>query len=200
MSCTFSQGDEHGLPRLVGAIEIERKLRDGERLHHSVVEFEHLASAGERHRCLPGDLCLVKLEGALNLLEFREASQRDLDRALQLFGPGIHDVGVHASFCCLVDPVCVVAAQQRDNGAEGAADDLCDQVQSVLRALPEPDECHVGTVFRRHRGNVRDMNLAGDHLMAEALYHLGKQRKTIRSFVGDQNAKMMCPVHNSTPS
>ena len=140
------------------------------------------------------DLCLLKLERALNLLEFRKASQRDLDRALQLFGPGVDDVGVDASLCRLVDPFCVVAAQQRYHRAEGAAHDLGDQFRACSELFPSPTRATSGRSPPspqrppRHGSRSRSPRGRGPSPRRE-------ERETIGAFVGDQNAKVMCPVH-----
>ena len=72
--------------------------------------------------------------------------------------------------------------------------------QRVLGALAEPDERHVRTVPRCHRSDLRDVNLARNHLVTQARHDLGEQRKAIGPLVGDQDAKVVCPVHDFTPT
>ena len=145
-----SRGSEEGLAGFVAPVELEGEMGDREPLDDSVVELEHLSPACERQLGFPENLCVAVLERALNVLELGKAPQRDVDRALQLFRPGVHDVGVHAALRCLVDPLGVVGLEQGDHRAERAPDDLGDQLQRVVRALAEPDQRHVGTLPRCH--------------------------------------------------
>ena len=81
--------------------------------------------------------------------------------------------------------------QQRDHGASGFTDDLRDQVESVLRAQPETDQSHVRPLPLGGGSNFLDVDLAGDHLMAEADYDLREQLEPIASLVRDEDAKVL---------
>jgi hypothetical protein len=70
-------------------------------------------------------------EGALQVVVFREAAQRDVERALQLLGRAVHDVGEDAALSGFVDERRVVALQHRDHRALRLADDALDQLQRV---------------------------------------------------------------------
>ena len=43
------------------------------------------------------------------------------------------------------------------------------------------------------------MNLTRDHLVAEADDNVREQLEAVCSLVRDQDAKVLCPVHSSTP-
>ena len=77
--------------------------------------------------------------------------------------------------------------------------DLRDQLQCVLGAEPEPDECDVGVLPRGHRPDFSDVDLACDHLMAETGHDLGEQLETVLSFVRDQDAQVRDVVVRHRP-
>ena len=70
-------------------------------------------------------------EGALQVVILGEAAERDVERALQLLGRAVDDVGEHASLGGLVDEVGVVSLEHRDHGALRLANDPLDQFQRV---------------------------------------------------------------------
>ena len=78
-------------------------------------------------------------ECALQVLELGEAAKHDVERALQLFGVSVGDVGEDPALGRFVDEVAVVGLEDRDHWAGGGADDPVDQVERVLAALAEPD-------------------------------------------------------------
>ena len=81
--------------------------------------------------------------------------------------------------------------QQRDHGASGFPDDFRDQVEGVLRAEPETDEGDIRPLALGGGSNFLDVDLAGNHLVAEAGYDLRKQLEPIAPLVRDQDAKML---------
>ena len=129
------------------------------------------------------------------MLELGEAAQGDVDRALQLLWPAVDDVGEDAARRRLVHPGAVVGVEQRDHRAERLGHDLRDLLQRVLGALAEPDQRDVGALARRHRRDVRDVDLAGDHLVPEPGHHLGQDFQPVGPLIRDQDAEVMDPVH-----
>ena len=85
-------------------------------------------------------------EGSLQRLVLAEALEGDVDRALELVGGAVDDVGEDAAFGGLVDVGGVVGVEDRDDGAGGLADDLGDQGERVFGARAEPDEGDVGVL------------------------------------------------------
>ena len=80
--------------------------------------------------------------------------------------------------------------EQDDHRAGRLAHDLLDQAQRVLRALAEPDERDVGSLPGGRGSDVRDLDLARDHLVSEGRHDRGDEREAILALVGDQDAQM----------
>ena len=129
--------------------------------------------------------CRPSAERALEALVLAEALQRDVDRALQLLGAAIDDVGEDAAFRRLTDVCRVVCGEERDHGAGGLADDLRDQVERVFRAHAESDEGDVGSLAFGRRADLLHVDLAGNHLVTEPADDLGKDVKPFALLVGD---------------
>ena len=130
-------------------------------------------------------------ERPLQVVVLGEALQGDVDRALQLLGVGVDDVGEHAPLRGLVDVGGIVGREQRDHRAGGLVHDLRDQLERVLGAQPEPDQGDVGALPRGHGADLSDVDLAGDHLMAEAGHDLGEQLEPVPPLVRDQDAEVL---------
>ena len=130
-------------------------------------------------------------ERAFEVVVLGEAAQHDVDRALPVLDVGVADVGEDAALGRLLDELGVARVEQDDHRAGGFAHDLVDQVERVLRALPEPDERDVGSLSGGHGADVRDVDLARDHLVAEGDHDRGDQREAILALVGDQDAQML---------
>jgi hypothetical protein len=60
----------------------------------------------------------------------------------------------------------------------------------MFRAFPEPDECDVGSQPGRYRCNIRDLELARDHLVAHPGHDLSGRFQAFSPLIGDQNAKV----------
>jgi hypothetical protein len=71
-------------------------------------------------------------EGSLQALVFGEPLQGDVDRALQLFGVAVHDLGEDAALGRFVHVSGILRGQQRDYRAGSLTDDLRDQLECVL--------------------------------------------------------------------
>ncbi|MGD0713543.1 MAG: hypothetical protein ABSB24_05085 [Gaiellaceae bacterium] len=69
-------------------------------------------------------------------------------------------------------------------------DDLADQLERVLGGGPERDQGDIGTLPRRRRAGLPDLDLAGDHLVAEAGDEVGEQLEPVLTFVRNQNAQV----------
>ena len=132
-------------------------------------------------------------EGALQVVVLRETAERDVERALQLLGRAVDDVGEDAALGGLVDERGVMALEHRDHRAVGLADDPLDQLQRVRRARAEADECDVGVLVRGQRADLGDVRRSGDHDVAQARDELGDQRDPVLSLVRDQHAQRMRP-------
>ena len=129
-------------------------------------------------------------ERAFEVLVFGEAAQHDVDRALPVLDVGVADMGEDASLGRLFDELRVACVEQDDHRAGGLAHDLLDQVERVLRALSEPDERDVGSLSGGHGADVRDVDLARDHLVSEGDHDRGDEREAILALVGDQDPQM----------
>jgi hypothetical protein len=129
-------------------------------------------------------------ERALQGVEFREALQHDVDRALPLAGVGVADVGEHAAAGGLLDEVRVAGMEQDDHWAGRFADDPVDQVESVRRAVAESDERHVRSFPRGDGTDVFDLDLACDDLVPESHDHRRDEREAVFALVRDQDAKV----------
>jgi hypothetical protein len=70
-------------------------------------------------------------ERALQRVEFREALQHDVDRALPLARVGIADVSEHAAPGCRLDELRVAGVEEHDHRAGRLRDDPVDQVTLV---------------------------------------------------------------------
>jgi hypothetical protein len=136
-------------------------------------------------------------EGALEALVLREALQRDVDRALQLGGISVNDVGEDAAPGCFVHVCRVLREEQRDHRAGGLADDLGDQLEGVLRAQPETDERDVRLFPRGHRTDLFHVDLASDHVVPKPRHDLRKQLEPLALLVRDQDAEI-APVRRSS--
>ena len=102
-------------------------------------------------------------------LVLAEALERDVDRALQLVGRAVDDVGEDAALGGLVDVGGSSAWRIAITGQDGLAHDLGDQIERVLRARPEPDQSDVGMLPRGDRADLLDVDLAGDHVVPEPI-------------------------------
>jgi len=130
-------------------------------------------------------------EGPFQVLELGEAAKDDVDRALQLFGLTVRDVGEDAAFGGFVDELAVIGLEDRDYGAGGLADDLVDQVERVLAAFAEADQGDVGAFAGGQSGDVFDLDRAGDHLVSEARDDRGHLVQSAGPLVGDQHPEMV---------
>ena len=81
--------------------------------------------------------------------------------------------------------------QEHDHRARRLVHDPVDQIERVLRALPEPDERDIGPLPRGDRADVGDIDLARDHLVAEGDDDRRDQGQTILTLVGDQHAQVI---------
>ena len=84
----------------------------------------------------------------------------------------------------------VSGREQRDHRAGRFVDDLRDQLERVLGAQPQPDQRHVGMLPRRHRTDLSDLDLPGDHLMAESGDDLSEQFEPVPPLVRDQDTQV----------
>ena len=130
-------------------------------------------------------------ERALQALVLREALQGDVDRALQILGVALDDVGEDAAPGRLVDVGRILGLEHRDHRAGGLVDDLPDQVERVLRIEAEPHQGDVGTFSRRHRADLGDRDLACDHLMPEPGYDRSEQREAFELLVRDEDTQVV---------
>ena len=124
----------------------------------------------------------------------REALQRDVDRALQLFGRRVDDVGEDAALRGLVDVGGVVGGEERDHGTGRFAHDLRDQLERVIRIRAESDECNVRPFPLGDGTDLLDVDLACDHLVPETGHDLREQFEPVAFLVRDQYAEMTSTV------
>lgn len=101
------QGSEQCLARVVVAVELEGEVGYREPLDDPVVKFEHLPLPSPQVLRCSQSLRVTALERALQALELGKAAQSDVDCALELFRPAVHDVGEDTALGRLIDPVAV---------------------------------------------------------------------------------------------
>jgi len=133
-------------------------------------------------------------ERPLQVLVFGKALERDVDRTLQLFGVGVDEVRENAAFCSLVDVRGIPGREQRDHRAGGFVDDLRDQLERVLGAQAEANQRHIGSLPRSHRTDLPDLDLTGDHVMAELGDDLCEQLEPVTSLIRDQDTEVLGSV------
>jgi hypothetical protein len=73
-------------------------------------------------------------------------------------------------------------------------DDLLDQLQCVVRALAEADERNVRLLARRHRPDLADLDLGGDHLVPHCGDELRDLGEPILTLAGDEHARLVQDV------
>jgi hypothetical protein len=129
-------------------------------------------------------------ERSLQAVVLGETLQGDVDRALQLLGGGVDDVGEDAPLGSLVDVGRVLRREQRNYRAEGLADDLGDQIESVLGVEAEPHQRDIRSLPGRHRADLLDVDLAGNHLVPEPGHNLGQQFEALALLVRDQDTEI----------
>ena len=111
-------------------------------------------------------------EGALEALVLREPLQGDVDRALQLVGVAVDDVGENAALRRFAHVGRVLCRQQGDHRARRFTDDLRDQLERVLGAQTQADEGYVGPLSLGRGTHFLDVDLAGDHVVTEPRHDL----------------------------
>ena len=126
-------------------------------------------------------------ERSLEVVKFGEAAQHDVNRALPILDVVVADVSEHASLGGFLDELGVGGVQQDDYGAGGLAHDLLDQFKRVLRTLSEADQRDVRPFPRGHRADVVDVDLAGDHLVAQGDHDRCDEREAVFALVSDQD-------------
>ena len=90
----------------------------------------------------------------------------------------------------LVDVPGVLGGEQRDHGAPRLAHDLPDQVESVRRIQPEPDECDVRPLSSGHGSNLLHVDLARDHLVPELCHDSRQELEPLAPLVGDEHSEV----------
>jgi hypothetical protein len=88
----------------------------------------------------------------------------------------------------LLDEAGVARVEEDDHGARCFPNDLVDQLQRVLRAVPEAHQRDVGTLPGGDRSDVGDLDLARDHLMPQSHHDRGHEGQASLALVRDQDA------------
>jgi signal transduction histidine kinase len=166
---------------------VDDRLRDVDQLPAVVLRVvpQHLEGAVgiDRVPCHQDALRLLDqgppAKGTLEALVLREPLEGDVDRALQLVGIAVDDVGEDAALRSFVHVRRIPRGQQGDHGARGFTDDLRDQLQGMLRAQTEADERYVGTFPLCRGSDFLDVDLAGDDLVAAPDYDLSKELQPV---------------------
>ncbi len=130
-------------------------------------------------------------ERALEALILPEALQRDVDRALQLLGRAVDDVGEDAARRRRADVGRIVGVQDRDHRTGGLADDLRDQLEGMRGTRPEPDQRDVRVLPGRDRPHFLDVDLTRDHVVTEPDHHPREQLEPVALLVRDQDAQVL---------
>ena len=79
-------------------------------------------------------------------------------------------------------------------------DDLADQPERMLRGDAEPDERDVGVLPRRDRADLRHLDLACDHVVAEPAHDPCQQLQPVGTLVRNENAQPVSPVLGHQPA
>jgi hypothetical protein len=111
---------------------------------------------------------------------------------LPLGRAGVSDVGEYAAHRRLLDELRVRLVDQDDHRTGRLLHDLLDQAERVIGALAEAHQRDVGARPSRDRADVVNVDLPGDHLVAEASDDRRDKRKPVPALVRDQNAQMLC--------
>jgi hypothetical protein len=129
-------------------------------------------------------------ERALQAVVLGETLQRDVDRALQLLGAAVDNVGEDAALGGLVHVRRVLRREQRDHRTRRLADDLRDQLERVLGVQAETNKRDVRPLPGGHRADLLDVDLSRDHLVTEPGNDLGEQLKPLPLLIRDQDTQM----------
>ena len=81
--------------------------------------------------------------------------------------------------------------KEGDHRAGRLADDLADQVEGVLGGDSEPDDRNIGLLPRRQGSDLLHVDLACDHVVAQADHDPGKELEAVALLVRDQDSQML---------
>jgi diguanylate cyclase (GGDEF)-like protein/PAS domain S-box-containing protein len=178
-------------------VAVDNRSRDVAELLAAVLGV--LAKQGERCvgvDAVPGHQDAFRLlddgsppEGALQILVLGEALKRHVDRALQLLGRGVDEIGEHPALGRFEDVGRVFRRKQRDHRAARFLNDLLDQLECVLGGKAKTDQCDIGMFPCRHRCHGRHVDLASDHLVSKAGDDPSEHLESIAALVRDQDAQ-----------
>ena len=120
-----------------------------------------------------------------------EPAQGNLERALQLVGRVVLDVGEDAALGGLVDERGVVALEHCDHGAVCLAHDAIDQLERVRGAVAEAHERNVRVFAGCERADLGDVRRSGDDGVPKPGHERRHERDAILPLVRNQNAQMV---------
>ena len=130
-------------------------------------------------------------ERALKVVVLGEPAKHDVDRALPIVDLGVGDVSKDAALRGLLDEGAIGRVDEEYHRARRLLHDLVDQGEGMLQALAETDQRDIGSLPVGHDSDVRNVDLAGDHLMPDVRDHRRDERQPIFALVGDQHPEML---------
>ena len=129
-----------------------------------------------------------------------EATERDLERALQLLGVAVDQIGEDAAPRRLIDERRVLAREQGDHRAARLAHDALDQLERMLRALAEAHQRDIGMQPRGQRPDVGDVGRCRDDPVLERLDDGRNEPHVILALVREQDAQGVEGFRRQAPS
>ena len=133
-------------------------------------------------------------EGPLKALVLREPLQGDVDRALELFGIAIDDVGEHTALRGFAHVSRVLADSNAITGHEASRTISAIRPSACSELQSEPDEGHVGRSLSVPGAHFLDVDLTRDHVVAQPCHDLRQQLEAFALLIRDQNAEMLGSV------
>src|SRR5581483_9468444 len=79
--------------------------------------------------------------------------------------------------------------EERDHRTGGLAHDLSDQLERMLRGETETDQRNIGLLARGRSGDLADIDLARDDVVAKTSHHLREHGKPVALLIRDQHAQ-----------
>jgi hypothetical protein len=140
----------------------------------------HENALGSLDQCAPA-------ECASQIVILGKAAQYDVDRTLPIIDVFVVDMREHASLGGLPDESGVVGVKEHDYGAGGLAHDLLDRFEGMLGTIPQANERNVGSLPDGHGGDISNVNLSRDDLVAQVHHDRRDERQAILPLIRDQN-------------
>jgi hypothetical protein len=130
-------------------------------------------------------------KGALQVVILREAAQHDIDGALKVCGGsfGTH-MGEDAELRSLVHELGIRDVEDSDARACSLLHDDPDLIKSLLGALAEDHQRHVGTFNGCVHTDIGERRVAGYHVVTKAGHDTCHTVNPLLPPIGDENPKL----------